>query len=209
MTSLALQYPDIAAMLAQYHAMREREENKAALRVLELCESPIERQFLMALALTNCISWPEDWMRAGAQWLWSLEGSRFYADLMPQVEIVNGRRKFRLDFVLDVWCVKLADKPEICNGVGVENPLRIAIELDGEAFHDANEKQVNRDRGRDRIITALGYHILRFSGKEVHNTPGAIVDEIIACVYSLAETRQRTSAGRGDNNDPVERFVQH
>ena len=50
----------------------------------------------------------------------------------------------------------------------VHFPSRLAIELDGEAYH-SSQQQVNDDRRRQDKIMQLGWRFLRFTGAEVYN----------------------------------------
>lgn len=44
---------------------------------------------------------------------------------------------------------------------------RIAVEVDGHAFHDRTPEQAQHDRARDRELTARGWRVLRFTAREV------------------------------------------
>ncbi len=55
--------------------------------------------------------------------------------------------------------------------------LRIAIELDGFASH-SSLFDIAYDRKRQREIEALGWHIIRFGGQEIHRDTEACVREV-------------------------------
>lgn len=46
-------------------------------------------------------------------------------------------------------------------------PVFVAVECDGEYFHDRTSKQVERDRARDRYLNMHGWRVLRFSEREI------------------------------------------
>ena len=50
---------------------------------------------------------------------------------------------------------------------------RVAVEVDGHAFHDRTPEQAQRDRARDRELVARGWTPLRFTAREVFaDAPG-------------------------------------
>lgn len=50
---------------------------------------------------------------------------------------------------------------------GGQAPVFVAVECDGEYFHDRTSKQVERDRARDRYLNLHGWRVLRFSEREI------------------------------------------
>lgn len=50
---------------------------------------------------------------------------------------------------------------------GGQPPVQVAVECDGEYFHDRTSKQVERDRERDRYLNMHGWRVLRFSEREI------------------------------------------
>lgn len=58
--------------------------------------------------------------------------------------------------------------------------LRVAIELDGAAFHGSAEAR-ERDTRRDAALAALGWVVLRFSYQRLTREPEACRREILAC----------------------------
>ncbi|MFT4074734.1 MAG: DUF559 domain-containing protein [Asticcacaulis sp.] len=54
---------------------------------------------------------------------------------------------------------------------------RIAIELDGHEFHKTKEQRTH-DAKRDRWLFGQGWHVLRFTGSELHQNLNACIDEI-------------------------------
>ena len=55
---------------------------------------------------------------------------------------------------------------------------RIVIECDGHDFHERTKEQAQKDRSRDRWMTAQGLPVLRFTGAEIWKDPAACVGEI-------------------------------
>lgn len=172
--------PQVVDAVRRYAELRAKHETRQAWRMLETLESPIEQMFVMALAMTNCLMFPDDWMRPNiAAWMWDDgDAGVFFADLDAQVLI--GR--FRVDFVLNVFHVKGVQT------VNYDNPIKFIIECDGKEFHDKHEGQVKRDRERDRTLTAKGYRVLRFTGQEITVSSAKVVKELIDCVFSVART---------------------
>jgi very-short-patch-repair endonuclease len=66
---------------------------------------------------------------------------------------------------------------------------RVAVELDGAAFHDGRANR-ERDLRRDAALIALGWVVLRFSYWRLHDEPDLVCDEIAA----VLETRRRQLA---------------
>ena len=62
-------------------------------------------------------------------------------------------------------------------------PERVAVELDGAAFHDG---RINRERDmrRDAALSALGWVVLRFSYWRLHDEPDVVRDEIAAVLVT-------------------------
>lgn len=75
--------------------------------------------------------------------------------VLVQPELVVKGREIRLD-----CAILLADR-------------RIAIELDGQDFHERTKEQATRDKQRDRDLQAAGWRVLRFAGSEVYANAGA------------------------------------
>lgn len=62
---------------------------------------------------------------------------------------------------------------------------KIAVcELDGFEWHTSAE-QFQKDRSRDRALGADGWHILRFTGSEIHKDPDACFSELESRLWSF------------------------
>jgi very-short-patch-repair endonuclease len=66
---------------------------------------------------------------------------------------------------------------------------RVAIELDGAAYHGTPEQR-ERDMRRDNALSALGWIVLRFSYHRLHTDPEGVRNEVDA----VLRTRRRQLA---------------
>lgn len=130
------------------------------------CESPIERLFLASLL-------NDGWYRP-KQEIWSrhyetlrvITGDRHiwiftnetpdYVILAPQLATSG----YRIDFALVAW------------------GEQYAIELDGHDFHERTKEQAQRDKSRDRALTAAGWKMVRFTGSEVYRNARGCLEEL-------------------------------
>ncbi len=71
----------------------------------------------------------------------------------------------------------------------------VVIECDGAAYHDATVEQLARDRERDRVLQTEGFHVLRFTGKEIYRSPLACCMTIERW-FQAEHDRHRAEAGR-------------
>lgn len=74
---------------------------------------------------------------------------------------VAGRR-YRLDFAIRIagYC------------------QRLAVEIDGHAFHERSLEQVTYRNSRDRDLQVAGWVVLHFSFEELMTTPHLVVDDV-------------------------------
>lgn len=70
---------------------------------------------------------------------------------------------YRIDFMLEMY----------------NKSKKVAVELDGHDFHEKTKEQAQRDKSRDRELTARGWTVLRFTGSEVHSNAYACVSEVL------------------------------
>jgi very-short-patch-repair endonuclease len=81
----------------------------------------------------------------------------------PQVVVADG--KYRIDF---------------------GDPTRkIGVELDGYEFHSSKD-QFTKDRERQRELEMLGWRLIRFSGREVHNDSQDCVRQLIKWLETVS-----------------------
>lgn len=55
----------------------------------------------------------------------------------------------------------------------------VVVEYDGHDYHDRTKEQAGRDKRRDRAVAALGYPVLRFTGRELHRDAHACAREVV------------------------------
>ena len=154
------------------------------------CESPIERFFVAAMLVDGWMPLPE-WLCVylGAQFAagetaWSLE----HAVTVAMADAGTG----------SIACLQAPVRlPEFSVRIDVAVLRRggppIAVELDGAAFHEANDAQRVRDRSRDRELVAAGWTTMRFMGSELHRDAHACARDLRRVVggFSAEERRQR------------------
>jgi len=58
--------------------------------------------------------------------------------------------------------------------------VRIAVECDGRKFHEQEEHQVARDKGRDHYAQLAGWRPLRFTGSEIWRNAAKCATEVAA-----------------------------
>ena len=132
--------------------------------LLERCESPIERLLAPHLLFLGANFIPPQ-LPIGIGW-------RERHELHAQYEV----GAYRLDFAL------IVDEDSTFG-----NPVRLAIECDGRAFHDLTPEQKDADRKRDAELLAMGWHTLRFSGSQIYNDAAGcakMVDEAISGLFT-------------------------
>ena len=163
---------------------------------LQACESPIEQLFML-----TCITrgWSLGYRTSGDRWreevwgrddcgialsdedrarlerfghLWSLDGK-----CVLVFEAVNGP---------DSSCKCVAQLPVSLRGRRARidfafffsGGVRVAVELDGHDFHEKTKEQARAEKSRQRALTALGWHVLRFTGSEVYADAAGCVIEV-------------------------------
>jgi very-short-patch-repair endonuclease len=126
---------------------------------LDRCESQIETSFLAALLFFGDYTF-EPYVGPPV-----IARDKTGVDLLQQVQV----GKHRIDFGL----------------TRIDAPVRLAIELDGHAFHGSSPDQFARDKARERALTGLGWTFLRFSGQEVWRDPRKCAAEAMARAATL------------------------
>lgn len=84
-----------------------------------------------------------------------------YPKVEAQVDIQAGGNRYRADFVIS--------DPDVA--------VHVVVEVDGHDYHERTKEQARRDRSRDRLMMASGYHVLRFTGSEVWADPARCANE--------------------------------
>jgi very-short-patch-repair endonuclease len=63
---------------------------------------------------------------------------------------------------------------------------RFVVEVDGYRFHDMDRDQLERDRRRDRWMTAHGWRVVRFTGREVYRNAQLCAREVAYVVSEVS-----------------------
>ena len=80
-------------------------------------------------------------------------------------------------------------------GAEEKTASRIIVELDGHDFHERTPEQAQSDKSRDRELQAMGWHVLRFTGREVLRDPENCLSEVMTLLLAKASLeRQRQKA---------------
>lgn len=160
------------------------------------CESPIEQLFML-----TCITrgWslgyqtsPESWREA----VWDRVGGsidlppddRSRLDRLGRLWGIGGKPVLVLESVNgpDSSCRCIAQLPVRLRGrrgridfaFFLSGGTRVAVELDGHDFHERTKEQARAEKSRQRALTALGWHVLRFTGSEVYADAEACLNEV-------------------------------
>ena len=145
---------------------------------LRRCDSPIEQLFLLACLneddgeIGSDLDGPDECNHAEA--IGAPHGQLpifhiHYIYVYQQFPLELDGRKIRLDFAM--FC----------------RDAKVAIELDGHEFHERTKDQAERDKSRDRLLQAAGWHVLRFTGSEVWRDAGACAQESIRTAFRLGD----------------------
>lgn len=169
----------IAEIRAEYLAAEaERFDN-----ILDRCtESPIERLLLAEMLLNrwgdeSTYESPRDTSARVAKMAGGPVRAYFVTDecacaCVTQLPVRAGGMNFRIDFAF--------------MGMGDTGPVRVAVELDGHDFHERTRLQASRDKKRDRLLSAQGWTVLRFTGGDVYRDAYAVLEEIEQLCNRLA-----------------------
>jgi very-short-patch-repair endonuclease len=165
-------------------------------RCLPDCESDIERLFLAALYRWQTINAKYDYQRNISIWggicyaaeRWDVERARQATrDHMQELRAAGGGfypevvnvfpqcrwESYRADFVLvHVELDFSVTEPRLMERV-------VVVECDGHDFHEKTKWQAERDKGRDRDMTAAGLIVVRFTGSEIWRDPVKCADEAL------------------------------
>jgi very-short-patch-repair endonuclease len=66
---------------------------------------------------------------------------------------------------------------------------KVIIELYGYQWHSTKEK-LTQDAERERALQQQGYHVVRFTGSEVHKNPQKCVRDVLAIIRTLPDTTE-------------------
>lgn len=65
-------------------------------------------------------------------------------------------------------------------------PHWIVVECDGHQFHERTADQAEHDRARDRAMTAAGYRVFRFTGREIRRDVARCAAEVLSYLRPFA-----------------------
>jgi very-short-patch-repair endonuclease len=143
--------------------------------LLRATKSPIERDFLVAF----CDAAVARGYRVGLHASSSLhEGADATIGIWPQKMMF----RYVLDFAITFWF----------RGA----PFHLAIECDGHEFHQKTKEQADRDTARERAISAWGYRVLRFTGRQINADAKACAMEALGQIMDW-QTARLVSAVKG------------
>lgn len=138
-------------------------------------QSPIEALFYAAFCAVNNTSCLCGYSDEPFPFL----GEKDFLIALPQHKV----DKFRADF----GCFYGIIKSDLISGYEYRGKW-VAVELDGHAFHDKNEKQRRYEKHRDRFFQKQGYKIFRFTGSEIHANPFNAAVEVVAHLLDTDES---------------------
>lgn len=136
---------------------------------IERLQSPLETKLAHAFAELSRFEWrrPDDHRWEVGRW-----PGWFLALLaQPQYE------RYRADFGISTW-VHEDDAPP---------PFIVVIEVDGHDYHERTKEQAERDKHRDRFMTATEARVFRFTGREVWRDSIACAKEVLDYVVKVQE----------------------
>lgn len=128
-----------------------------------LSESPIERALLAALRRSGRLCPDPANIRSDCERV-PLRCGIFIYQQAPVL-------KYRTDFLLGAMASPDAD------------PHWVVVECDGHEFHERTAEQAEHDRARDRAMTAAGYRVFRFTGREIRRDVQKCADEVMAYLH--------------------------
>jgi hypothetical protein len=170
------------------------------------CESPIERQLLVAYLnaaveseIANIHVGHNDEKFKGNDLV--MAEYRAVPPRQPKLLIHRAKTDFVWiqlpihNFRADLAFARVSEEVATVNGepswVLVKTPILI-VECDGHDFHERTKEQARRDRSRDRYMTSLGFRVLRFTGSEIHRDAEACAQEISDQLDSLTSSLARS-----------------
>jgi very-short-patch-repair endonuclease len=66
-------------------------------------------------------------------------------------------------------------------------PFQVVVEVDGHDFHERTREQAAHDRRRDRLMTAAGTKVFRFTGSEVYRDAIGCAAEVLEYVSKIQQ----------------------
>jgi very-short-patch-repair endonuclease len=125
-------------------------------------ESPIEHMLYTALwTVANLGGFPHDEVHY-------LESGEKLSGLSITPQVIIGT--YRVDFLVS-W----NGYPYALN----THPKSVVVECDSQLWHERTEAERRYEKRRDRELLKLGYHVFRFTGKEIKDTPFRVASEVL------------------------------
>lgn len=121
-------------------------------------------------------------------WFRAIAGRSDYFRIRRQVEVQAGDARYRFDFVVTEPHGSMAQD---------EIQLKVAVELDGHAFHEKTKEQVTYRNKRDRDLQTAGYTVLHFSYDEMTRQPIKCVQEVIIAAFGYQQRRNALAQAKG------------
>jgi hypothetical protein len=162
---------------------QDRMENLDEL--LRLCESPAEQILLAALF----VRWDPDAI-PGHKRLQCLFSTNYpacngiFMVICEMQKIIKPLFSFGNTYRADLYFYLSRFTPS--GQEAFPELARLIVEVDGHDFHDRTKHQASYDRKRDRELTLMGYHVIRFTGSDVYNDPLECVEDIDLQLNELA-----------------------
>lgn len=85
-------------------------------------------------------------------------------------------------------------RPDFAFVIGGEHATKLIVELDGHDFHERTPDQAQSDKSRDRELQAMGWQVMRFTGREVLQDPTKCYFEVGGLLH--AKTVAATHAAK-------------
>lgn len=91
--------------------------------------------------------------------------------------------------------------------VAIYHDKKIAIECDGERFHDGTE-QIKEDMQRQAVLERLGWKFIRIRGSEYYKAPGKTINNVIENLnlFGILPEENKTSENEGNNSELLEKI---
>jgi very-short-patch-repair endonuclease len=160
--------PDASAFLDHCSSMigKHAEESFSQNRFCEFTdlkmESPIEHMLYTALwTIADLGGFPSHTVHY-------LEDREQLSGLSVDPQVVIGT--YRVDFLVSWHGYPCARNTQ---------PKAVVIECDSQLWHERTEAERRYEKKRDRELLKRGYHVFRFTGKEIKDTPFHVASEVL------------------------------
>lgn len=123
--------------------------------------------------------------KTGATYLVGAPGSGAEWVLTMQREVRAAGQTYRIDIAMG------------------KGPLRLAVEVDGWAYHHVTDEQQRRDAAKDRALRAAGWEVLRIDAWRIFKAPGDCVSEICSRLQQIEWLANRLVPVEEDTEEGV------